>query len=221
MSMEYLYFCLAAPIAVAILCLEDRGKQTMDFLFAGMTGCLLSRYLTEFFADIYAANTMVTAVEIAPAVEESLKFLPFVIYLLVFKPKKEWILGDMFALALGFATFDNVWNLVENGAAGILPILLRGLGSGAMHVVCASLISIGLLSMWDSRYLRVLGTVGLFLTSVTYHAIYNLLVMSRYPWIGHLIPLVTMISVLLIRSARTGEKTEASGPSETRTKEHA
>ncbi|MCR5250381.1 MAG: PrsW family intramembrane metalloprotease [Lachnospiraceae bacterium] len=221
MSMEYLYFCLAAPIAVAILCLEDRGKQTMDFLFAGMTGCLLSRYITDFVAVRYAANAMVAAVEIAPVVEEGFKFLPFLVYLLIFKPKKEWITGDMFALALGFATFENVWNLVENGGAGIFPILLRGLGVGAMHVVCASLISIGLLSMWDSFYLRVLGTVGLFLTSVAYHAVYNLLVLSRFSWIGHLIPLVTMISVLLIRSSKNPGTDEKGNSPGTSTREHA
>ena len=37
-----------------------------------------------------------------------------------------------------FATFENVCYLTQNGAGQFVYLLIRGFGTGAMHIVCGS-----------------------------------------------------------------------------------
>ncbi len=203
-SIESTYICLAAPIIVAILCLKGKGKQTMLFLLIGMTGCLLSSYINTFLRDVYGVDSVITSIEIAPVVEECMKLVPFVFYLVVFNPRKERFFGDILSIAIGFATFENVCYMLGDDSASILHLLIRGFGTGAMHVLCGTLIAIGLLQVWDSLYLRMLGVTGLLCIAIIYHAIYNLLVTSggAVSVIGYLIPLLSVIPVLFLKPAR-------------------
>jgi hypothetical protein len=74
--------------------------------------------------------------EITPVVEEIMKLLPLLFYLLVFEPEAGAGADAMLVIAVSFATFENVCWLVENGAEQLDFLLLRGFGTGAMHVVC-------------------------------------------------------------------------------------
>ena len=80
-------------------------------------------------------------------------------------------------------------------AAAVL--LHRGFGTGAMHIVCGALVSVGLFYLWDRLWLRTAGTVGLLGLSITFHGIYNILVSQTgiAAWIGYLIPMVTAIAL--------------------------
>ena len=103
--------------------------------------------------------------------------------------------------AVGFATFENACYLASNGANEVLHLLIRGFGTGAMHVVCGFLIAVGFLYLWDRTWLRLAGTVGLIAIAITYHGIYNILVSQTgtAAMIGYLIPLLTVVVVLLLR----------------------
>ncbi len=39
-------------------------------------------------------------------------------------------------VAIGFATFENACYLTQNGSANLWLLLIRGFGTGAMHVLC-------------------------------------------------------------------------------------
>lgn len=201
---ENIYVCLAAPLLIAVLCMRGRGRAMNLFVLAGMTVCLLSSYINTFIATVLGVDALTASLEIAPMTEEIMKFLPILFFLLVFEPEKEKITGAIVMTAVGFATFENACYLTSNGAAHILHLLIRGFGTGAMHVVCGFLIAMGFLYLWDRAWLRFAGTIGLIAIAITYHGIYNILVSQEgtAAMIGYLIPLLTLAVALIFSQNR-------------------
>ena len=198
---ENIYICLTGPILLAFVCLRGSQRRSILFVLGGVTACLLSSYISTFLAAVYGASLFTASLEITPMVEELMKLLPVLFYLLVFEPEKEEIAGGALMVALGFATFENVCYLSANGATRLLHLLIRGFGTGAMHVVCGTIVEIGIVYLWDRFWLRVAGMFGLLSVAITYHGIYNILVSQTdlAAMIGYLIPLLTAVLLLIIR----------------------
>ena len=64
------------------------AEKILSVLLCGMGACLLSAYINTFFAVLYRADTFAATTEIAPVVEEVMKLLPLLFYLLIFEPKR-------------------------------------------------------------------------------------------------------------------------------------
>ena len=173
---ENVLVCMAAPLLVALLLLRRKQRPLLLFCLAGMGMCLLAAYLNTFFAQLYAADALNAATQIAPVVEEIMKLLPLVFYLLVFEPEGDKIKAAAITVALAFATFENVCYLIQNGADRFSFIFFRGFGTGAMHVLCGLIVGGGLAYTWRRTWLKVAGTCGLLGAAITLHAIYNLLI---------------------------------------------
>ena len=206
---ENIYICLVAPLLIVVFCLKAEKKGHVLFLLGGMTACLLSSYVTTYLAkyvavytmsDVYA-DTLIKAIEIAPIVEELMKFVPILFYILAVAPKKDDIAERVLMVSVGFATFENVCYLITNGSDDLADLLIRGFGTGAMHVVCGMILAAGLVLLSDAVWLRAAGTLGLLAVAVTYHGVYNVLVaqtgVARV--IGFAIPLFTTLVVIISR----------------------
>ena len=191
---ENVLVCIAAPLFITMLCVGRKYRAAFVFCFAGMLVCLLSAYLNTFFTIIYQAETMNAATQIAPVVEELMKLLPLLFFLIVFEPDLQRFRLAAMLVAASFATFENICYLAENGAGHMLFLLIRGFGTGAMHVVCGSAYSEGLRFVWHDRLLRSVCIPGLLCVTIIYHAIYNLLVSvgGSVQVIGYCIPLFTL-----------------------------
>ena len=113
---ENVFICMASPLLIAALCMGRRQAKFFLCCLAGMGACLLSAYINTFFAALYAADTIAATAEIAPVVEEVMKLLPLLFYLLVFEPEPVPIKNAAIIVALSFATFENVCYLIQNGA---------------------------------------------------------------------------------------------------------
>ena len=201
---ENIFICLTAPLLVAVLCLRGTRRRLVLFLLAGMTACLFSSYISTFIAAALRTDRLSASLEIAPMVEEIMKLFPLLFYLIVFEPRVEDASGSMLMIAVGFATFENVCYLTTNGAASVMHLLVRGFGTGAMHVVCGAVVSLGLFYLWDRLWLRAAGTVGLLSLAITYHGVYNILVSQTGPAavVGYAIPLLTavLLSITLMKA---------------------
>ena len=199
---ENIYICLAAPLLIVVLCLRGQGKRSILFVLGGMTACLLSSYISTFLAVVHGMDAMTASIEISPMVEEFMKLFPIVFYILVFEPDRRECPGLLLMIASGFATFENVCYLVSNGADNIISLVIRGFGTGAMHVINGALIGIGLMLLWDRLYIRIAGMFGLLSLAVIFHAVYNLLVSQAglAAWIGYVIPLTATAGYLRFRS---------------------
>ena len=191
---ENVLVCIAAPLFITMLCVGRKYRAAFVFCFAGMLVCLLSAYLNTFFTIIYQADTMNAATQIAPVVEELMKLLPLLFFLIVFEPDLQRFRLAAMLVAASFATFENICYLAENGAGQMLFLLIRGFGTGAMHVVCGSAYSEGLRFVWHDRLLRSVCIPGILCVTIIYHAIYNLLVSvgGSVQVIGYYIPLFTL-----------------------------
>ena len=132
---ENVFVCMAAPLVVALLSLKRGQRAALVFCLAGMGACLLSAYLNTFFARLYQADAVNAATQIAPVVEEIMKLLPLLFFLAVFEPTFARFRLAAVIVAASFATFENICYLTQNGADQILFLLIRGFGTGAMHVV--------------------------------------------------------------------------------------
>jgi len=173
----------------------------MLFLLLGTTACLLSSYISSFLAITYGAPLLDASLEISPFVEEIMKLFPILFYILVFEPEMRDAGDACLMTAIGFATFENVCFLIQNGAGSLLLLVLRGSGTGVMHVVCAYMIAAGLLKLWDKQWLRMAGMIALLACAITYHGIYNILVSQAgaAALIGYAIPLVSIGIGLVLR----------------------
>ena len=176
---------MASPLLIAALCMGKRQRKFFLFCFAGMGACLLSAYINTFFAALYRADTFAATTEISPVVEEVMKLLPLLFYLLIFEPKAERIKNAAVITALSFATFENVCYLIQNGA---------------MHVICGAIVGGGLAYVWQRTWLKIAGTCGLLGAAITFHAIYNLLIAygGAAQYIAYLLPVLILATGKLI-----------------------
>ena len=201
---ENIFICMASPLLVAALCMGRRRLRFFLFGVAGMGVCLLSAYINTFLAAVYQADALAATVEIAPVVEEVMKLLPLVFYLLVFEPEAERIKPAAITAALSFATFENVCYLIQNGAGRFSFIFFRGFGTGAMHVLCGLIVGGGLTDAWQRTWLKIAGTCGLLGAAITLHAIYNLLIAygGTAQYIAYVLPvlLITAGKLRIFRS---------------------
>ncbi len=201
-SIENVYICLAAPLLLSLLLLRREWRRMLLFFIIGMTACLLSAYVSTFIAAYLGADLESAAYEISPMVEEFVKIFPILFYLVVFEPDKESATGGILMAAVGFATFENVCYLTSYGINELFTLLIRGFGTGAMHVVCGAITAVSLLYLWDRLWLRAVGTLGLLSLSITFHALFNLVVdqPGAVSVIGSLIPmLIILIYIFFVR----------------------
>ncbi|MCR5734273.1 MAG: PrsW family intramembrane metalloprotease [Lachnospiraceae bacterium] len=201
---ENVYICLAAPILIAAIGLRSRRKMHMIFLLAGMSACLLSSYITTWMAALVGVGSEYAVTEVAPFVEEVVKFSPILFCLIVASPPRERVPEYVLMISVGFATLENVCYLLTNGSQNLIRLLIRGFGTGAMHVVCGAMVSAGLIWLWKNQWLQIIGTVGLISVAITYHGVFNILVTrtGAFLVIGCIIPVFTMGLFLLSRRLR-------------------
>ena len=192
---ENIFVCIVGPLLLVTLYLGKKYYGIFIFCIAGMGACLLSAYINTFFANVYKADFINATTQIAPVIEEIMKLLPLLFFLLVFEPKPEKINIATLIVATSFATFENICYLIENGAAQLSFILIRGFGTGAMHIVCGAIASYALVYVWQHAWLKVAGTFGLLGAAITFHATYNLLIAygGIAQFIAYSLPLFTMI----------------------------
>ncbi|MFR2214891.1 MAG: PrsW family glutamic-type intramembrane protease [Ruminococcus sp.] len=114
---ENIFLCLAVPLILSML--FRKGKQrTFYHICDSWNGMLpLISLCEQLFAGYYHAGTAAAVMEVTPVCEEVMKFLPLLFYLLVFEPDKQEVISPAIGIAVGFATFENVCYLTENGAA--------------------------------------------------------------------------------------------------------
>lgn len=203
-NIENIFVCLTAPMMVGAFLAGRNHRKVFLLLASGYLVCIFSAYINTFFTGIYHADLAAATVEITPVVEEIMKLLPLLFYLLVFEPKPRDAFFAILIINAGFATFENACYLIENGASQFTFLLMRGLGTGTMHVVCGAIIGYGLLFVWQRPWLKLAGTLGLLCAAITYHAVYNMFVGEGgiLQMIGFAFPMLTAFIGVAVEKLR-------------------
>lgn len=209
MYIENIFVLLAAPLVVCLFCVRGRPRLVVAGLLVGMVACLASSYVSSFIAQMAEIDAIRTAVEIAPTVEEVLKLLPLLFFLVIMEPDVDDIDLAFIMVAIGFATMESAFYLGDAGLSDPGMLLLRGLSTAMMHLVCGVVIGFGLTRAWTYPWLRVAGTFGLLCLAMAYHGLFNILVAAggsaRYVAIA--LPLVTLAALLAVKNRKQGEQT--------------
>lgn len=198
---ENIFLCLALPMLLSLLFTSGSPRRFTLFVVLGMATCLLSAYVSSFFMGRHQCSAVTTAIEIAPVCEEILKLLPLLLYFLIFEPDSHKLTPAAIGIAVGFATFENVCYLTENGAANFNFLLIRGISAGALHLLCGVLSGFGVSYVFRRRWLAATGAVGILGACIGFHAIYNLLITAEGAWktAGYLFPSFLIVCLYLVK----------------------
>ena len=133
---ENIFICITVPLLISLFFIKGKQRSFTMFICIGIRICMASAYVNSFFMTMYGADAVSTAIQIAPVCEEIMKLLPLLFFILIFEPRPGEIIPAAIAIAAGFATFENVCYLSENGAGDIALLLVRGgVGGCAAYLV--------------------------------------------------------------------------------------
>jgi RsiW-degrading membrane proteinase PrsW (M82 family) len=200
MYIENLFIGIAVPLAVSLFLLKGSQRRFCILLLSGMGVCLLSAYINSFLMAATGMEVDDAAIYITPISEEAMKLLPLIFYCLVFEPSRDKIITASVTVGVGFALFENCFYILSGNADDLTDILVRAFAVGVMHIVCTTADGYGLSLIIKYRRLAAIGTLGIFAFTVTYHAVYNLLVSAGggARLVGYAMPLVTLIAFYLV-----------------------
>lgn len=168
-----------APIAIYLIVLRAFDAFSMvrwKTMLAWMAWGMMSAFLTLGVVEVaHATNHTWTAPWVSPILEETLKVLPLFFFIwcrrVVFTAESQ-LYGQ--AAGGGFALVENVLYLQHFPNMGVANALVRGLGTGLLHMGCTALLAT-LTLLWVQHYRRsLLPTFPLLLLpSVGIHTFYN------------------------------------------------
>ena len=199
-NINYLLFiCVAVPILLMLFVLEKKSKITAGYMLVGIIVCLFISEVNGFLLAFFNHDEYYVTTTITPVTEEIAKALPVLYFAFLFSDKRETLISLSIATGLGFAILENLIIFVANVEhVSLFWAAVRGFSSGLMHGLCTAAVGIGLSFVHKKRKLFLCGTFSLLIVAITYHAVYNTLIQSKYQIIGAILPMATYIPVLAV-----------------------
>lgn len=181
---------------------KPRFWQFVLFIVLGMAAYLISAYVCNVFMVYYETTEMLADIEIAPVCDEITKFLPLLFFSLIFRPDPGELAPAAITIAAGFAVLESICYIVENSGETVTFLLIQGIATAALHILCGMLIGFGCSYAFRHRWLMLPGTVGLLGTCIGLHAIYDLLILADGGWkiAGYVFSLVLIAFLLSAKS---------------------
>lgn len=207
-----LYFCFLIPMFLSLFIMEKKSRLVVEFILIGTTVCLIIGYINASLYNTIGKSILYFSTTISPINEEFIKAIPLLIYAIIFSDDRQKLVQSAFAIGLGFAIMENVSMLTQNigfesTSVNISWAIIRGFGAGLMHSICTAMVGIGISFVKKKKKLFYTGTLALLMLAITYHAIYNTLVMSQYKYLGVILPLSTYVPILYFYLKRHKEIT--------------
>ncbi|MCR4643342.1 MAG: PrsW family intramembrane metalloprotease, partial [Lachnospiraceae bacterium] len=106
----------------------------------------------------------------------------------------------------GFSTFENICHILAYGAESISYVMIRGFAAGIMHIISVYALALAMIRLkrYNISYVYVIaGGLGL---SMSFHALYNLLVSEAgiTSYIGYALPVsAAAVLVLIVKRDRS------------------
>lgn len=201
--MYVLFICVAAPLTLMLFLLEKQSRILLGFVLTGLVVCLFASEVNALLLAFFSYDSYFVTTTVTPVSEEVLKALPILFYAFMVTDQREKLLSAALAVGIGFAILENAYILVNNySSVDYLWALVRGFGAGLMHGICTAAVGFGVSFVRKRKKLFYTGTFGLLTVAVIYHALYNLLVQSAYPYVGFLLPIATYLPVVVLQLKR-------------------
>ena len=192
-----------------------RDKEDPKFVIFVMVGIFISVFASEVNGVLLSMLNITrydATITLAPVTEELLKAFPILFYAVVVSDKKEKLFTASMATGIGFAILENAYYLIVNYETfSVLSALIRGFCTGLMHGMCTLLVGFGISFIRKRHKLFAVGMFALLSVAITYHAIFNMLIQSKYPIVGALLPMATYLPFFIWRNVKSKMKIENKG----------
>ena len=193
-----LFVCLTIPIAMSMLVLEGRSRNLVLFMVFGMFMCLFASQVNGFIQGITYLDTYTMTTSVTPIVEEILKFIPIIVFYLLFKPKQQYLLECALMVGIGFSLLENGFILLNSTEVTFAMAFCRGLGSAMLHVVTTVCVALGLSIFGIKKKTIITGTYATLLAVMVFHGIYNMFVQSStLIYFGVILPVIVFVSIAI------------------------
>lgn len=190
-------------MVLSLFIMEKKSRLVVAFVLIGTTVCLLASELNTWLYSAVGKNMLYFTTTLSPVTEEILKALPILIFALFISDKRQKLAQSAFAVGLGFAIMENMIMITQNlYSIDIKWAIMRGFGASLMHSICTVVVGIGISFVRKRKKLFYCGTLSLLMLAITYHSIYNTLVMSPHKYLGILLPICTYIPLLIFSFKR-------------------
>ncbi len=194
---ENILLCIAVPLIISLLFIRGEVRRYVSAFLLGMGVCLIAAYISGFLSLAIGMGENDTAIFLSPVVEELMKLMPLLFFLVLFSPEDRTLTMLAVAIGAGFATFENCCYILTSGAESLTYILIRGLAVGVMHIVSIFALSIWLIVAKRLQVFSFPAVLGSLSLAMTFHALYNLLVSEPgvSSLIGYLLPLLAAVGL--------------------------
>ena len=198
-NMTYiLYICFLIPMVFSLLIMEKPARTVVSFIIIGTTVCLLAFEINTIVFYRIGRDMVYYSTTVSPILEEILKSLTILVYAIFISDDRQRIAQSAFAVGLGFALMENMVMITQNIFSVDIPwAIMRGIGASMMHSICTVIVGIGIHYVKRRKKLFYCGTLSLLMMAITYHSVYNTLVMSSQKYYGVLLPICTYIPFLI------------------------
>lgn len=198
-----LYLCFLIPMALSLFIMRKESRLVVAFVLIGTTVCLIAGEINNRIYLALDKDMLYFTTTVSPVTEELLKALPILLFALFVSDNRQKLAQSAFAVGLGFAIMENMIMITQNlYSVDIKWAIMRGFGASLMHSICTVAVGIGISFVRKRKKLFYCGTLSLLMLAVTYHSIYNTLVLSPYKYFGVLLPICTYIPLLIFSFKR-------------------
>lgn len=194
---ENIMICIAIPLIITCIFIRGGAGRFIKAFLTGMVICLLAAYISGYLESISGLGAEDASIFISPIVEEIMKYLPILFFMLMFNTNGSNLILMSVGVGAGFATFENCCYILSSGADNLAYILIRGMAVGVMHIVSIFALTLALVMLKKMEVSSYAGMAGALSLSITFHSLYNLLVsepgISSY--IGYILPIVAALTL--------------------------
>ena len=207
-----LFISIFFPLFLMMLLVEEKARLPIIFVMVGIFISVFASEVNGVLLSMLNITRYDATITLAPVTEELLKAFPILFYAVVVSDKKEKLFTASMATGIGFAVLENAYYLIVNYETfSVLSALIRGFCTGLMHGMCTLLVGFGISFIRKRHKLFVVGMFALLSVAITYHAIFNMLIQSKYPVVGALLPMATYLPFFIWRNVKSKMKIENKG----------
>ena len=207
-----LFISIFFPLFLMMLLVEEKARLPIIFVMVGIFISVFASEVNGVLLSMLNITRYDATITLAPVTEELLKAFPILFYAVVVSDKKEKLFTASMATGIGFAILENAYYLIVNYETfSVLSALIRGFCTGLMHGMCTLLVGFGISFIRKRHKLFAVGTFALLSVAITYHAIFNMLIQSKYPVVGALLPMATYLPFFIWRNVKSKIKIETKG----------
>ena len=192
-----IYLCIVLPIIPVIFALKDKySRNFLIYTIIGLTVCLVSAQINTLLVQAFNIDMLNYSVSISPIIEEILKVIPIIYFVILFAKDDEQILPLAFAIGIGFGILESIVVYINSEVQlDVGWAIVRGLGASLMHSACTAMITIGISYEFHNKKCHLEGIIGLLSAAIIYHATFNVFVQSKYSIIALLMPLLLFVPI--------------------------